>query len=204
MNTRFCPADCADSLGQLSDFQIRMYFSNCSLGAARPMRTCLRMSRQPHFHAPDWRPSANAAERFIARFRNLRAALRFRRFEAKTSRTSPFMIDGAPKVKHLAVDTDKHVIHGPTPIRIPSGLNSALQNLGGEHRTEPIPPEPQPFVADVGAAPEQDILRLRSETDTRCTAFASRMISGDEWKQRNGFFTRRRYRHPLPAQAHFL
>ena len=39
-------------------------------------------------------------------------------------------------------------------------LNSALPDLGGEHRTETVPPEPHRLVTNVDAALEQQIFDL--------------------------------------------
>lgn len=70
------------------------------------------------------------------------------------------MIDSTPKVKHLAIDPDKHLVHMPSPLRIASMLDPTLPDLGCDHRSEPIPPEPYLFVASVDAAIEQDVLDL--------------------------------------------
>ena len=82
--------------------------------------------------------------------------MRSRRFVAKT-----FVIHGAPKVVCLAVDPDEHLVQMPSPLRIASMLpNSPLPDLRGEHRTEPVPPEPHGLMADVDATLEQQILYL--------------------------------------------
>jgi hypothetical protein len=39
-------------------------------------------------------------------------------------------------------------------------VNAPLSDLGGKHRTEPVPPETNRFMADVDAALEQQILNL--------------------------------------------
>jgi len=39
-------------------------------------------------------------------------------------------------------------------------LNPAFPDLGGKHRTKPVPPEPHRFVAEVNAALKQQILDL--------------------------------------------
>jgi hypothetical protein len=39
-------------------------------------------------------------------------------------------------------------------------VNAPLADRRGEHRTEPIPPEPHRFVADIDPALEQQILDL--------------------------------------------
>ncbi len=72
-----------------------------------------------------------------------------------------FVIHGAPKVVCRAVDPDEHLVQMPSPSRIASMLlNSPLPDLRGEHRTEPVPPEPHGLMADVDATLEQQILYL--------------------------------------------
>jgi hypothetical protein len=39
-------------------------------------------------------------------------------------------------------------------------MNAPLPDLRGEHRTEPVPPEPYRFVADIDASLEQQIFDL--------------------------------------------
>jgi hypothetical protein len=70
------------------------------------------------------------------------------------------MIDGAPQVKHLAIDPDEHLVQVSAPVGIGSMMNPTFPDLGSKHRTEPVPPEPYRFVADVDAALGQDILDL--------------------------------------------
>jgi hypothetical protein len=49
----------------------------------------------------------------------------------------------------------------PSPLRIASVVpDSPLPDLGREHWTEPVPPEPYGLMADVYAALEQEILYL--------------------------------------------
>lgn len=39
-------------------------------------------------------------------------------------------------------------------------MNASSSELSGEHRTEPIPPEPHRFVTDVDASLEQQVYEL--------------------------------------------
>ncbi len=39
-------------------------------------------------------------------------------------------------------------------------MNAPLPDLRGEHRTEPVPPKPHDFVADIDTALEQEIFYL--------------------------------------------
>jgi hypothetical protein len=61
---------------------------------------------------------------------------------------------------HLTVDTHKILIQMPTPAGIGWMMNSALPDLRGELRAEPVPPEAHRLVADVDAALEKQILDL--------------------------------------------
>jgi hypothetical protein len=68
------------------------------------------------------------------------------------------MVEGAPKVAELAVDLHKHLVQVPAPLRIAAhGRDASLADLGGEHRTKPVPPEPDGLVADVDPALGQEI-----------------------------------------------
>src|SRR5271166_2398990 len=52
-----------------------------------------------------------------------------------------FMIDGAPEIAELAVDLHERLIQMPTPLRIEAHARyPLLSDLGGEHRTKPVPP----------------------------------------------------------------
>jgi len=71
-----------------------------------------------------------------------------------------FVINGAPQVVHLAVDPDEDLVQMPAPARIRSMIDPALSDFRGEHRTEPVPPKPHRFVADIDPALEQQIFYL--------------------------------------------
>lgn len=67
----------------------------------------------------------------------------------------------APEVMCLAVDSRKHLVQVPSPVRIAlMPLNAPLPDLGREYWTGPVPPEPNCRVADVDPAFEQEILYL--------------------------------------------
>ncbi len=70
------------------------------------------------------------------------------------------MIDGPPQVMRLAIDANKNLVQVPTPVRIVAPLNTTHSDLGGEHRTEPVPPETYRLVADIDATLEQQIFNL--------------------------------------------
>src|SRR5437667_1800229 len=69
------------------------------------------------------------------------------------------MVDGAPEIAELAVDPHECLIHMPPPLNIAAHVRDApLANLGGEHWTKPVPPEPDGLIADVDPALGQEIL----------------------------------------------
>jgi hypothetical protein len=72
-----------------------------------------------------------------------------------------FVIHGAPEVVHLPIDPDEHFIQVPAPSGIrPMPVDAPLFDFRGEYRTEPIPPEPNRFMADIDATFEQQIFDL--------------------------------------------
>ena len=99
------------------------------------------------------------------------------------------MIDRAPQVMHLAVDLHIDLVEVPTPMGNALHPTDTLSPNGScEHRAEPVPPEPDCLMEKVDAAFEQQILDIAQrqwEADDIITT--SRITSGDELKQRNGF-----------------
>ena len=87
-----------------------------------------------------------------------------------------------------AVDLDENLVKAPTPAReCPHPVDPFAADLGGEHRPDPVPPEPHGLMADVVAALGHEVL----DVSQRQRVFhihntTSRMISGDELKYRNG------------------
>src|SRR5271167_809971 len=69
------------------------------------------------------------------------------------------MVDRPPEITELAVDLHERLIEMPTPLDEAAHVRGAsLADLGGEHWTKPIPPEPDRLVADVDPALGQQIL----------------------------------------------
>jgi hypothetical protein len=69
------------------------------------------------------------------------------------------MIDRAPKVAEPAVDLHEHLIQVPPPLRTVAHVRDPLlSDLGGEHRTKPVPPEPDGLMADLDPTLGQQIL----------------------------------------------
>ena len=71
------------------------------------------------------------------------------------------VVDGAPEVVHLADDLHVDLVEMPPPMSEgPHPLDPLPADLGGEHRAEPVPPEPHRLVADVDAALGQQVLHI--------------------------------------------
>ena len=78
------------------------------------------------------------------------------------------MIDGPPEIVRLAIDFYDHLVEMPSPPAGSHPLDAPLSDLGREHRTEPVPPEPHRLVADIDAPlMEQvlDVTKRQRETD---------------------------------------
>ena len=70
------------------------------------------------------------------------------------------MVDRTPKVVCFAVDTHKHLVQVPASVRVRSPINTSCSDLCCENWPEPVPPEPNRFVADVNAAFKQEVFDL--------------------------------------------
>jgi len=70
------------------------------------------------------------------------------------------MIKRAPQVMCLAVDPNEHLVQVPALVRIKTTMNPSFPDLCGEHRPEPVPPEPDRLMADVDAPFEQKVFDL--------------------------------------------
>jgi hypothetical protein len=69
------------------------------------------------------------------------------------------VIHRPPQVAHLAVDLHVDLVEMPSPVSMsPHPTHPLPADLGGEHRTEPVPPQPHGLMANVDAALEQQIL----------------------------------------------
>lgn len=60
-------------------------------------------------------------------------------------------INGAPESEHLAKDLHKHLVEATSPTATFHLLDPSLSDLRSEHRSEPIPQEPECLMADVNA-----------------------------------------------------
>ncbi len=59
-------------------------------------------------------------------------------------------------------------------------MNAPLPDLRSEHRTEPVPPEPHCFVADIDTTLEQKIFYLFSDSGKRMYIITARRITSGE------------------------
>ena len=80
-----------------------------------------------------------------------------------------------------------------TPLRIDAQVRDPLlSDLGGEHRTKPVPPKPDGLVADVDPTLGQQILDVAWRERYRTYIITTRrMTSGELLKYRNGLLMRR-------------
>ena len=98
------------------------------------------------------------------------------RFNPTLSATRTRVIHSPPEVVHLAVDFHENLVEMPPLTTRPHPLDTAISDLGGEHRTKPVPPEPNRLVADVNAALVQKIFDVSKGKRTYIIN-AKRMIS---------------------------
>lgn len=95
-----------------------------------------------------------------------------------------FMIDRSPQVDHLAVQLHVHLIQMPSPMaKAAHPAGTLLADIAGEHRPEPIPPQPHCLVADVDPPLEQQVLHVPNDRGKRTYISTTNWItSGDELK----------------------
>ncbi len=71
------------------------------------------------------------------------------------------VVDGAPEVMLYAIDLHKDLVEMPPPVLIcPHGIDASPLDLGGEDRSEPVPPEPNRLMRDVDAALMQQVFHI--------------------------------------------
>ncbi len=72
-----------------------------------------------------------------------------------------FVINRTPQIVRLAIDPDEHLVEVPSPLgKALMMLNALLPYLSGKDGTEPVPPEPHSFMANIDATLEQNIFYL--------------------------------------------
>ena len=59
------------------------------------------------------------------------------------------MINRTPKIVRLTIDPDEHLVQVPAPLGKQPMMYALFPDLRGEHRTEPVPPEPDGFMANI-------------------------------------------------------
>ena len=83
-------------------------------------------------------------------------------------------------------------------------VNAPLADRRGEHRTEPVPPEPHRFVADIDPAFEQQIFNLpQRERIADVHHHMRRITSGELLKQRKGLRIAAGYGSPVLGSSQF-
>ena len=71
------------------------------------------------------------------------------------------MVNCPPEVKPLVFDLHEHFVDVPSPVGIRTHpVDTSALNLGGKDRTEPVPPEPDRFMADIDPAFVEKILDI--------------------------------------------
>ena len=82
------------------------------------------------------------------------------RLRDKAFQDLAFVIYSAPEVVPLAIDLHEDLVEMPSPAAGSHALDPALPDLGGKHWTEPVPQEPDCFMADFDTALVQQILNV--------------------------------------------
>ena len=59
--------------------------------------------------------------------------------------------------------------------------DSSLANLGGEHWSKPVPPEPNGLMADIDAALGQQILDVAQRQGNRTYIITTRRMTSDDY-----------------------
>ncbi|OSQ46755.1 hypothetical protein MGEO_16735 [Marivita geojedonensis] len=72
----------------------------------------------------------------------------------------PLMINRAPKVIHLKVDIHEHFVELRSPPVGSHALDPTFPDLTCKHRTKPMPPVSDRFVADVDTAFMKQVLDI--------------------------------------------
>ena len=94
------------------------------------------------------------------------------------------MINGPPEVVRLTVDLHEDVVEMPPPMCPgPHAIDPLPPDFRGEQRSEPIPPEPDGFVAYIDAALMQEVLDIpqrQRKTDVQHDGRANDLRRGFE------------------------
>lgn len=98
------------------------------------------------------------------------------------------LIYGSPEVEHLPIDPHIHLVQMPPPMpETPHVAHSLAPDIGRGHATEAVPPQPDRFMADIDPTFEEQISTFRNDSGKRTWSITTRrMMSGEEWKYRNG------------------
>src|SRR5271167_2670225 len=92
-----------------------------------------------------------------------------------------FVIDSPPEIAELSVNFHKDLIQMPTPLSEAAHVPyPPLSDLGGEHRTKPVPPKSDGLMADVDPPLGQEILDVRSDSGYLTYIITTRRITSGE------------------------
>jgi hypothetical protein len=119
------------------------------------------------------------------------------------------VIDGASKVIRHSVDLHKDILEVPAPLfAITHSIHSLASEFRGKHRTEPVRPVANQFVADLASALNQQVFdgaQLQRKTDAKHRRQADDLWPRLEVAERGAFcHTNRLLAQPAPRQAKFL
>ena len=113
----------------------------------------------------------------------------------------------------FAVDLHEDFVQVPAPVRIGPLMNAAFPYFRGEHRTEPVPPEPHRLVAEMDTALAKNILDLRQRQripdvhQHREANNLGRQVEIPEWVYnstglKNGFFCLKPFRSDIAPHGY--
>ena len=71
-----------------------------------------------------------------------------------------FMVNGPPKIMLLTIDLHNDLIQMPAPAARSHPRDAPFSDFRSKERTEPVPPKPHRFVADLDAALVQEFLHV--------------------------------------------
>ncbi len=120
----------------------------------------------------------------------------------------PLVINGPPEIMPITVYLHEILVQMPPPTARRQTLDPPLLDLGCEHRTKPLAPEPDRFMADVDAPLVEQIFHVaqgKREPDIKHHRQANDLGAGLEAaKWRTFWSSEKATAAPCPAQPSFL